>query len=200
MSGDDGKLEADAQALAEITKGLNDAIGELKKLGMIGEADTGRGFEDIALTGLETGHDGLTSDLKNFCDRWEWGVRSLIQDGNEFAKRVGLSAGMYHEQDQYIKGVLKDGVAAFGADPTLTDEQVEKMSMSEIADHGNFEHIDYSGKSFSRAFDHMKETDKNLLIDTIKANGLDPNTNKFEYMLKPPPAQQQGDAQGQGER
>lgn len=42
---------------------LLDALGELKELGMVGEAGAGRGFSDIALSGLELGHEGLTSEL-----------------------------------------------------------------------------------------------------------------------------------------
>ncbi|GAA2934724.1 hypothetical protein GCM10020221_33120 [Streptomyces thioluteus] len=138
---------------------------------MIGESAAGRGFSDLRLTGMETGHDGLTDAVKSFCERWEWGVRSLVQDGNRFARQVGLAAGNYYENDQYIKGTMKVGVAAFGADPTLSDEQVEKMSMNEIADHGNFAHVDYSGKSFDDSFDHMMQTNKDLAKDTLETHG-----------------------------
>ncbi|GAA0415163.1 hypothetical protein [Streptomyces luteireticuli] len=163
-------LKADPEALGQIAQGITGALSELKELGMIGESQAGRGFSELALDGLETGHDGLKDALKEFCDRWEWGVRSLVRDGNQFARRVGLSAGSYYENDQYIKGTLKVGVAALGADPTLSDEQVEKMSMDEIADHGNFAHVDYSGKSFDRSFDHMVETNKNMAKDTYESH------------------------------
>ncbi len=160
-----GSLEASSESLGQITKGLNAAIGELKELGGLGESNAGRGFAAIELTGMDTGHDGLTSAFKSFCERWEWGVRTLIQDGNEFAHRVHLSAGMYYEQDKYLEGTFKVVVAGFGSDPTLTDEQVEKMSMKEIADHGNFANVDYSGKSFEKSFDHIAETDKAVAKD-----------------------------------
>jgi hypothetical protein len=38
---------------------------------MIGTASAGRGFSDLALSGLELGHGGLTSALDSFCERWE---------------------------------------------------------------------------------------------------------------------------------
>ncbi|MFI1972774.1 hypothetical protein BLA24_26845 [Streptomyces cinnamoneus] len=177
MSGQD-ELDASSEALGQITKGIDDAIGELKELGMgmTGAANTGRGFDDLALSGLETGHDGLTSAFKTFCERWEWGVRSLVHDGNEFARRVGLSAGMYHEQDKYVKGTFKVVVAGFGADPTLADKDVQEMSVDEIADHGNFAHADYSGKSFEDAFHHVVETDKATAKDAVESGKVGPAT------------------------
>ncbi|MBZ4323593.1 hypothetical protein [Streptomyces huiliensis] len=162
----------------QIAQGLTAVLAELKELGMIGESAAGRGFSDIKLNGMETGHDGLTGTLKTFAERWEWGVRSLVHDGNQFARRVGLAAGSYYEQDQYIKGTLKVGVAAFGADPTLSDEQVEKMSMDEIADHGNFAHVDYSKKSFEESFDHMKRTNLDVAMDSIATGRENAETMK----------------------
>ncbi|MEU5128646.1 hypothetical protein [Streptomyces mobaraensis] len=160
-------LAANQEALGQIAQGLTAALAELKKLGMAGESAAGRGFSDIRMTGMESGHDGLTSALKSFCERWEWGVRSLVRDGNQFARRVGLSAGSYYEEDQYVKRTLKVGVAAFGADPTLSDEQVEKMSMDELREHGNFAHVDYSEKSFEDAFDNAVRTGKDVAKDHI---------------------------------
>ncbi|MGK5640279.1 hypothetical protein ACSNOK_18475 [Streptomyces sp. URMC 126] len=167
MSSGGADLVADREALGQIAQGLTAVLAELKELGMVGESAAGRGFSDIKLNGMQTGHDGLTGALKSFCERWEWGVRSLVHDGNEFARRVGLAAGSYYEQDQYIKGTLKVGVAAFGADPTLSDEQVEKMSMEEIADHGNFAHVDYSKKSFENSFDHSVRTSMDVAQDSL---------------------------------
>jgi hypothetical protein len=158
-------LKAGSEELGLITKGLGDAIAELKELGMIGESNVGRGFDDLALSGMQLGHEGLAARFKDFCERWDWGVRSLIQDGNEFAKRVGLSAGMYYEQDKYQEGTWKVVGAAFGANPNLSDEQVENMSWDQIADNGNFAKVDYSGKSFSRAWDHSKQTWDGVMRD-----------------------------------
>ncbi|MFI0743451.1 hypothetical protein ACH4PU_36090 [Streptomyces sp. NPDC021100] len=167
MSGGGADLAADREALGQIAQGLTAALAELKELGMAGESAAGRGFSDLQMTGMETGHDGLTGALKTFCERWEWGVRSLVRDGNQFARRVGLAAGSYYEEDQYAKRTLKVGVAAFGTDPTLSDEQVEKMSMDELREHGNFAHVDYSKKSFEDAFDNAVRTGKDVAKDHI---------------------------------
>ncbi|MFV8129082.1 hypothetical protein [Streptomyces syringium] len=155
---DQPDLKAHAHDLSLIAKGLTDALSELGELSPMGGAAAGRGFEDIALTGLELGHTGLAAQFKEFCERWEWGVRTLVQDGNEFARRVGLSAGTYYEQDKYAEGTMKVAGAAFGANPNLKDEDVENMSWDEIKANGNFANVDYSGKSFEKAWDHGKET------------------------------------------
>ncbi|MBT2387388.1 hypothetical protein [Streptomyces sp. ISL-11] len=170
-SGQDG-LKAGAEELALITKGLGDAIAELKELGMIGESNVGRGFEDVALSGMQLGHEGLAAQFKAFCERWEWGVRGLVQDGNEFAKRVGLSAGMFYEQDKYQSGTWKVVGAAFGANPNLTDEEVENMSWDDIRANGNFAKIDYSGKSFRDAAMHGARTWEGVAKDSPTAPAL----------------------------
>lgn len=105
MTGGGKDLKTDGLAL--IAKGLTDALAELKELGMVGSAGAGRGFNDIALSGLELGHEGLTGEFKSFCERWEWGVRSLINEGNGFAEKTGLAAGTYYETDQYVAGTVK---------------------------------------------------------------------------------------------
>lgn len=93
MTGGGNGNDLSAIGLDEIAKGLTAALGELKELGMVGEAGAGRGFGDIALSGLELGAEGLTGTFGSFCERWEWGVRSLIQEGNLFALKTGLAAG-----------------------------------------------------------------------------------------------------------
>lgn len=71
---------------------MTDALGEPKELGMVGQAGQGRGFGEIALSGLELGEEGLTEEFISFPEHWEWGVRSLISEGNGFAVRTDLSA------------------------------------------------------------------------------------------------------------
>ena len=101
MSGGDG-YRVDPEALARITRGINVAIDELKELGFDIEAAQGRGFDDLELAGLEVGDANLRQVFADFCERWGWGVRSMMQDANGFAQRLNLSAGLYHEQEQYV--------------------------------------------------------------------------------------------------
>ncbi|GGX85570.1 hypothetical protein [Streptomyces hiroshimensis] len=160
-------LAADSAALDNITKGINGAIGELKSLGTPGEAAVGRGFDELALSGVELGHEGLAAAFKSFCSRWDWGVRALVQDGSQFAQRVGLAAGYYHEQDAYIRDTFKVGVNAVMGNPHLAEEDVEKKSMSEIlADNpvNDFSHPDYSAESFRKS----EEDSRRVWAETVR--------------------------------
>jgi hypothetical protein len=158
VTGERGK-DLKTEGLALIAKGLTDALAELKDIGMIGEASAGRGFNEIALSGLELGHEGLTGEFQSFCDRWEWGVRALISEGNGFAHDTGLAAGTYYETDQYVGGALRVGANSLVGDPHASEQDVEKMSWGQWADSTEhaYTHPDYSEKSFDKAWDNSKQ-------------------------------------------
>jgi hypothetical protein len=161
--GTGGAAGADAkdiqlQGLDLITQGITLALDELREIGMLGEAGMGRGFSELALSGMELGHEGLTSTLNSFCERWEWGVRSLVQEGNAFADAVGLSAGTLHETDQYIAGTLKIGANAVMGNPHLSEDEVSGMTWSEIGDHHALADPDWSRESWERAQENVDRT------------------------------------------
>ncbi|MEU6395028.1 HNH/endonuclease VII fold putative polymorphic toxin [Streptomyces sp. NPDC046939] len=119
--GTGGGKDLQAEGLDLVARGLTDALGELKELGMVGMAGAGRGFSDIGLSGLELGHEGVTERFKSFCERWKWGVRALIHEGNEFARGVVLSAGTYYETSQYTQGAFQVGVNSLIDNPNGRD-------------------------------------------------------------------------------
>ncbi|GAA3118237.1 hypothetical protein ACFQ0X_13225 [Streptomyces rectiviolaceus] len=140
-----------------IAQGINLTLEELKELGPIGAASAGRGFEDIALTGLELGHGGLTSAFGSFCERWEWGVRTLVKEGNDFAQGVGLSAGTMYETEQYVGGSFKVLSNSLGGNPYATEDEVTGMSWDELAENHAFANPDYSEESFEKAGDNIRQ-------------------------------------------
>ncbi|WP_269859638.1 hypothetical protein [Streptomyces sp. RPT161] len=155
MSDRGGKdLGVDPEALKETAEGLTKVLAELKKLGIVETAELGRGFSQIELTGMTLGHSGLTSALKTFGDRWEWGVRALVHDGNQFALRLHLAAGSFYEEDKYIEGKFKNVVTAAMGNPDLTDDQVSKESWDQVwGDNpiSQVQHADYSTHSLLKA-------------------------------------------------
>ncbi|AZQ71806.1 hypothetical protein EKH77_11820 [Streptomyces luteoverticillatus] len=181
MSGGGGDgIQASQAALGNVAKGINAAIGELKGIGGAGAASVGRGFDDLALSGLELGHGGLTASLKNFCERWDWGVRALIQDADQFAERVGLAAGYYHERDRYVADTFKIVANAAMGNPHLTEDQVKEKSVSEVLSDNAFTQTrdaDYSLGSFAKAGEGAKDawskTGKDLM-DSAKTGGPGP--------------------------
>ncbi|WP_255953080.1 hypothetical protein [Streptomyces odontomachi] len=153
-------LQAGHESLAKITKGLTDALGELKELGTAGSAGTGRGFEILSLSQLAVGYGELADVFESFCERWEWGVRSLIGEANTFARGVGLAAGTFHETDEYVEGAAKIAVNAAIGDPHLSEDQVTDRSWGEVWGDNPFsqvQHADYSAESAERAQDAIRQ-------------------------------------------
>ncbi|MFD9869332.1 hypothetical protein ACFXI8_18535 [Streptomyces niveus] len=183
MSGD-GDLKA--QGLDLIAKGLTDALGELKELGMVGQAGMGRGFGEIELSGLELGDDGLTEEFKSFCERWEWGVRSLVQEGNGFAVSTGLSAGTYHENEQYVEGTFKVVANSAIGNPYASEDEVTQQGWGEIAKSGAFGGADYSQESWDTAGENIrqgwKDTSRDVMTSqTVGVAGLNPQNMHDEF-------------------
>ncbi|KNE82249.1 MULTISPECIES: hypothetical protein [Streptomyces] len=156
MSGEED-LRFGREPVHLITKGLNAAIGELKEIGGATDAVMGSGFQNLALSGMEAGAPELADAFEGFCDRWEWGVRALVEDANELAARLGLAAGLLHEEDRYWAGTLKvtvNSVVATG-NPHATEEEIAQQSYREIITP---DAPDYSAESFRQAGEDMKQT------------------------------------------
>src|ERR1700677_3125957 len=123
----------DRAALTETAQGINDTINALQPLGIEESAGVGRGFSGLALSGLETGDATLCQAFGAFCDRWSWGVRALVQDGNQFASRLGITAGVYADTEDYLTGVAKDVLDSVAGDPHMSDAQATAASWSQDA-------------------------------------------------------------------
>ncbi|MCZ2525352.1 hypothetical protein [Streptomyces sp. HB2AG] len=202
MSGDSYRV--DPEALARITKGINQAMSELKELGFDIEANLGRGFDDLELADLEVGDSGLRQTFADFCDRWGWGVRSLMQDANEFAGRLNLSAGLYHEQEQYASNTLKGVWTVAAGNPYLSKEEIEGRSWEETLKDNSFSHManpDYSPESFMQGAPEVaqawQQTWQDVQSSTVTPDALfDPDT---EWQWSGPPqagGEAPADAQG----
>ncbi|MEU1405024.1 hypothetical protein ABZ471_22155 [Streptomyces sp. NPDC005728] len=174
--GEDGK-DIRAAGLDEIAKGITQTLAELKELGVDSLAGVGRGFTNLELSGLQLGHEALTSKFESFCERWEWGVRALVAEGNTFAEGVGLSAGTLYETDQYVGGALKVGYNSVAGNPFASEDDVTKKSWDELnrANADALAHPDYSGKSFSDAWEESKQGFKDAGRDAMTGSlGLPP--------------------------
>ncbi|MFJ9740348.1 hypothetical protein [Streptomyces sp. NPDC101166] len=161
MSGDKGVESRDVRAsgLDAIATGITLTLTELKEIGVDSMAGAGRGFSDLSLSGLQLGHGALTSAFESFCERWEWGVRALVIEGNRFAQNVGLAAGTLYETDQYVHGALKIGVNSLIGNPHASEDEVIRMGWSELAQNSVDAHRnpDYSEESFEQAWENSKQ-------------------------------------------
>ncbi|MEV6949369.1 hypothetical protein AB0N07_47200 [Streptomyces sp. NPDC051172] len=206
MSG--GGYQVDPEALERITRGINAAMDELKTQGFDIEANLGRGFGDLELEGLEVGDAGLHGVFGDFCERWGWGVRSLMQDANGFAQRLNLSAGLYHEQEQYVSKALKGVATAVAGSPYMSSEEAGKRSWSDTLKDNPSTEPDYSAKSFSEGWEETKQawaqTEEDVETSTVTPDALfDPRTD-WQWGGPPEPKsesfQPNTDASGEAER
>ncbi|MGW0285854.1 hypothetical protein ACWDXT_22455 [Streptomyces sp. NPDC003236] len=177
MSGGKGGKDIKAAGLDQIAKGITLTLAELKELGIDSLAGVGRGFSNLQLSGMQLGHEDLTDRFKSFCERWEWGVRGLVAEGNEFAQDVGLSAGTLHETDQYVDGAMKVAYNAGVGNPYASEDDVTKMGWDALrrSSVDAVTHPDYSGKSFDEAWQESKQSFKDAGRDAMTGSlGLPP--------------------------
>ncbi|MGP3971505.1 hypothetical protein [Streptomyces sp. 6N223] len=156
MSGE-ADLSISQESVDLITRGLRAAMDELGVVGDATGALQGSGFDDMSLTEMEAGGGGLTEAFEGFCERWEWGVRGLIQDANVLAERLGLAAGMMWEEDQYWADTLAIGANAVLAtgNPHATEEEVSGESFGDILTP---DAPDYSRESLGQAGSDIAQT------------------------------------------
>ncbi|MBZ4014293.1 hypothetical protein [Streptomyces purpurogeneiscleroticus] len=161
MSDELKDLHVSPSAIKKITSGINGAIDELQAIGQAGAAEVGRGFSELALTGMETGYADLTAKFETFCERWEWGVRSLVKEALDLAEGAGLSAGLMHEADGYVQGTMKVGWTAAMGNPHLSEEDAEKRGWGQTLEDNpihNLANPDYSAESMLQAGQDAEDT------------------------------------------
>jgi hypothetical protein len=158
MSGDGTDINLDKASVVKFTQGVGAAIDQLGELGGATGSIMGKGFSELAMTGMEAGHHGLSVDFEDFCERWEWGVRALVHDASELANRLGLAAGTLWEHDQYVAGTLKVGAnSLFGGNPHASEEDIAKQDWGDIFTPDAL-NPDWSAESWDKAGEEMEQT------------------------------------------
>ncbi|MVU78266.1 hypothetical protein GPX89_13555 [Nocardia sp. ET3-3] len=145
------ELKVEPAVLTQAANGINSIIGSLSDLGIKETGASGRGFALLALSPLQAGKASVQSTFETFCNRWSWGVRSLVQSANSMAQSVGLAAGRYQMMDEQAKNTIKEVYSQLFSNPHLTKDQIDKRSLSETLSDNPFNalaHPDYSAKSF----------------------------------------------------
>ncbi|MFD6886340.1 hypothetical protein [Streptomyces sp. NPDC059957] len=164
-----GDLEVSPAAVKNIQDGLRAAIGELRESGDAAGASMGAGFENLAMTGMETGHAGVATDFEDFCERWEWGVRSLVQNASTLAQSLGIAAGTVWEEEQYLHGTFRVVANAAYGNPHADEDEIEKKPWGEIFSADVYK-PDYSPESFQKSAEEMKQTWSDT-GDTLTSSG-----------------------------
>ncbi len=170
----DGGKDLQAVGLGEIAKGITLTLEELRELGIDSLAGVGRGFSALQLSGLKLGHGEVASAFESFCERWEWGVRALVAEGNNFAEGVGLSAGTYYETDQYVEGAMKIVANSTTGNPYATEDDVQRMSWQEVNQATALANPDYSAESFAQAWENSEQGWKDTGRDVMTSPPVAP--------------------------
>ncbi|MFI1015529.1 hypothetical protein [Streptomyces sp. NPDC020965] len=158
MTDDGMDLQLGKASVAKFTQGVGATIDQLGELGGATGSVMGKGFSELAITGMEAGHHGLSVDFEDFCERWEWGVRALVRDASGIANRLGLAAGTLWEHDQYIAGTLKVGAnSLFGGNPHASEEEITRQGWGDILTPDAL-NPDWSAESFEKAGQDMEQT------------------------------------------
>lgn len=158
MGGDGADLNFDKASVAKFTKGVGATIDGLGDLGGATGSVMGKGFSALSMTGMEAGHHGLSVDFEDFCERWEWGVRALVNDASQIANRLGLAAGTQWEHDRYVEGALKVGVnSVMGGNPHASEEEIARQGWGDIFTP-DYLNPDWSAESFEKAGQDITQT------------------------------------------
>lgn len=180
-------LGVNPDTLKQAATGINGVIEGISS-GMMGsyQGQLGRGFGDLAMTGLEASHPDVQSGFANFTNRWEWGTRALITVASEIGSALNLGAGRYELQEKYFNDAAKDMVNDLAGDPSLQKESVkdadgnivtrgtDDMSWGDMVDYNvnRLAHPDWSAQSFN---DVSEQIDQNW--QAIKDNSLQAGIN-----------------------
>lgn len=157
-----GGVEVDPAVLAAAADGITRTIESMSGIGISESGTLGRGFSLLALSPLEAGHLAVQRSTEEFAERWEWGVRALVQAGNAIAEALDLAAGRYHVIDQQGEAALKNVVNDVFGNPHLSDEEVAGQSWSETLGNNPFNFVanpDYSAESSAAASEQIRHND-----------------------------------------
>lgn len=134
--------------LSTAEKGVRDAVAELG--GMAGWGNSELGAEGQGLVeGIDSaagsvGHDKLAEALQVFAEKWEWGIRYLVDDGVDTADALRDTRAWYQKVDDEAVSLLKQGLHATIGNPMEDDKAWANKSWSDI---GAAAMPDWSAKS-----------------------------------------------------
>ncbi|MBF6240218.1 hypothetical protein [Nocardia otitidiscaviarum] len=147
-------LRVDPAALEQTAKGITGMIDALSEVGFKETAASGRGLALLALSALEAGKASVQTEFESYTERWSWGVRALVQAGNEIAQALGLAAGRYHAMDAKAEEMFKVLWTNLAGNPHLTRDQIAARDWGDTFSDNPFTQVlnaDYSRESFDRA-------------------------------------------------
>lgn len=135
MSGHNG-FGVDLHALQAASDGVQAAVDELNTMSGWGASSMGKGADgDGLMDGIlaalqDIGHDGLQQAVNDFGERWEWGVRMMVDEAESTTDALTDTRSEYQKTEDAVMGFLKDA-AQWTVDP-MSEGTWSDKSMGEI--------------------------------------------------------------------
>ena len=98
---------------------------------------------------MEAGDTRLADDFEDFCERWEWGVRALVQDANGLATAAGAGGRDGPRGGQVLGGHLQGGPQLPRRQPACDGGGGREAELGRHRHAGR--DPDYSAESFEQA-------------------------------------------------
>ena len=103
-------------------QGVRQAVEELTAIGggsarSTGAGEDGRGLDQLEVDEDTVGHDELASALAEFVDRWNWELRTLVQDGNQATSALADTRATYQKAEESALEAVKQVAQMIGGNP-----------------------------------------------------------------------------------
>ncbi|GAA4932603.1 hypothetical protein EV188_103741 [Actinomycetospora succinea] len=138
----------DPAMLARTAQGIRGVVDTLGEVGHGYLAESGRGLSFLALGGEESGHPLVGESFDGFLERWGWGLRTLVQDGQAVAGALDAAGIEYDGVDTSVSGELRRLVALAAGNPATDLDEAQDATWGEV---GADLAPDFSGESAQAA-------------------------------------------------
>ncbi len=100
-------FQVDLTALDQAAVGISRTLRDMQTIAV----------EDISGDSGQYGHDGLHEAFEHFCQRWQYGVEVLIEDGGKIVTALNACLDAYIDSDSTAAESMR--TAGSGADPAV---------------------------------------------------------------------------------
>lgn len=153
-------FDAQTRALTAAAKGIDDLLDAMTELGGKYAAGQGRGLDGLRMDPDDVGNTGVAEALGGFVERWQWGIRTLVQQGRTIAQKLHETGIAYQHSDTTAGGLLRRAAEDLGGNPHADPATAQDKSWSEVMrdTNGRILHPDYSSESFHHLSEEAGKT------------------------------------------
>ncbi|WP_258175185.1 hypothetical protein [Actinopolyspora mortivallis] len=146
--GDNQRFAVDLEELKRAETGVRDAVGELREIVPwdVGAPD-GKGVRGyVDNNAAAAGNEKLETALRTFGEKWEWGVKYLVEDGLETADALAETNENYREAERQAGGFLERLEHFVTGDPVKSYDQARQDGPTAVAAPRNAETLARAGE------------------------------------------------------